>query len=48
MTYAELRLALQLIAEEQVGSPARRAVMAAKAREDAAAEASKQAAGTGP
>lgn len=37
MTYDELRLALQFIAEEHVGSPTRRAVMEAKAREDAAA-----------
>lgn len=37
MTYDELRLALQLIAEEQIGSPMRRAAMSAKAHEDTAA-----------
>lgn len=43
MSFHELLLALQLIAEESYGGPARARVMDAVAREDAAAEASKAA-----
>lgn len=43
MTFRELLLAVQLIAEESYGGPARARVLAQVAREDAAAEASKAA-----
>lgn len=36
MSFAEMRLAVQLIAEETLGAPSRRRVYAAKAEEDAA------------
>lgn len=36
MTHREALLSLQLMAEERVGSPMRRAMIEAKAREDAA------------
>lgn len=39
MTHREALLSLQLMAEERVGSPGRRATLEAVAREDAAADA---------
>ena len=39
LTWREAQLSLQLLAEQRVGSPARMAVLEAKAAEDAAASA---------
>lgn len=43
MSWREMLLALQLLAEESFGGPARSRVLEAAAREDAAAEAGKAA-----